>query len=74
MDIPSRPADGGSYRRQLEAVCTNATVALFIMDASAAWVITCPSVYRGSVGRRILAEGQGLHGGCPGLFRFLKNC
>jgi PAS domain S-box-containing protein len=33
MDTPGPPADAGHYLRQLEAVCTNATVALFVMDA-----------------------------------------
>ena len=33
MDTGRRPADAGNYLRQLEAVCTNATVALFVMDA-----------------------------------------
>ncbi|HEX8338858.1 MAG TPA: PAS domain S-box protein, partial [Pyrinomonadaceae bacterium] len=33
MDTQGRPADAGHYLRQLEAVCTNATVALFVMDA-----------------------------------------
>jgi PAS domain S-box-containing protein len=33
MDAPKFSADAGQYLRQLEAVCTNATVALFIMDA-----------------------------------------
>ena len=33
MDTPGTPADAENYLRQLEAVCNNATVALFIMDA-----------------------------------------
>lgn len=33
MDAPKFSADAGQYLRQLEAVCVNATVALFIMDA-----------------------------------------
>ncbi|HYO62496.1 MAG TPA: PAS domain S-box protein [Pyrinomonadaceae bacterium] len=32
MDTPRPPADAGHYLRQLEAVCVNATVALFVMD------------------------------------------
>jgi PAS domain S-box-containing protein len=33
MNTQRRSADTGNYLRQLEAVCNNATVALFIMDA-----------------------------------------
>jgi PAS domain S-box-containing protein len=32
MDTPRPPADAGNYLRQLEAVCVNATVSLFVMD------------------------------------------
>ena len=33
MNTPRRSADAGHYLQQLEAVCVNATVALFVMDA-----------------------------------------
>ena len=33
MNIPRRSVDAGHYLRQLEAVCVNATVSLFVMDA-----------------------------------------
>src|SRR5918998_751729 len=33
MNSPKPSADAGHYLRQLEAVCDNATVALFVMDA-----------------------------------------
>jgi PAS domain S-box-containing protein len=56
-----RPFSAQSYRQQLEAICNNATVALFIMDESQHCVYMNPAAEKLTGFTLAEVEGQALH-------------